>query len=141
MAPTLIGSLIIQLLLAQAQLERMAHTPIAYAAEIPLSQQIELPPAFMYNHEASIDYWADKFGADASEISGTMKCESGYNPEAVGDLGTSFGVAQIHLIAHPDITKAQALDPDFSVKWMAEQFSKGNAHIWTCHRLLYEKAS
>lgn len=37
--------------------------------------------------------------------------ESGGNPQAVGDQGTSYGLWQIHLPAHPGITAAQAQDP------------------------------
>ena len=38
------------------------------------------------------------------------KCESGLRTTAVGDGGKSFGVWQIHLPAHPDITAQQACD-------------------------------
>lgn len=37
--------------------------------------------------------------------------ESGGNPGAVGDQGTSMGLWQIHLPAHPDVSQACALDP------------------------------
>lgn len=63
-------------------------------------------------------------------------CESGLNPASVGDHGTSFGLWQIHLPAHPDITKEQALDPVWSTRWAAQMFAKGYASRWTCARLL-----
>lgn len=64
------------------------------------------------------------------------KCESGLNQNAVGDHGHSFGIWQIYLPAHPDITKSQALDPLWSTRWSAHMFAKGYAHRWTCARLL-----
>lgn len=64
----------------------------------------------------------------------TLICESRLKPDAVGDHGHSYGIAQIYLDYHKDITKEQALDPIFSIAWMAEQFSKGNKHLWTCAR-------
>jgi hypothetical protein len=67
----------------------------------------------------------------------TLKCESKLNPAAVGDYGTSFGVAQIHLPAHPDITRAEALDPFFSINYAAREFAGGNASMWSCYRKLY----
>lgn len=65
-------------------------------------------------------------------------CESSLNPAAVGDLrlGVSRGVFQISRRWHPDITDAQAFDPDWSSEWAARQFAKGNARIWTCARNL-----
>lgn len=37
--------------------------------------------------------------------------ESGYNSQAIGDGGTSYGLTQVHLPAHPQYTAAQMLDP------------------------------
>lgn len=37
--------------------------------------------------------------------------ESAGRPDAVGDQGSSFGLWQIHLPAHPDVSQACALDP------------------------------
>jgi len=37
--------------------------------------------------------------------------ESGGRPDAVGDGGTSFGLWQIHVTAHPDVSRECALDP------------------------------
>lgn len=56
------------------------------------------------------------------------------NPSAVGDADRSFGVAQVYLPAHPEITKAEALDPDFALDWSAREFSEGHQNMWTCYR-------
>jgi hypothetical protein len=55
------------------------------------------------------------------------------NPDwgVVGEREKSFGPAQIHLPAHPEITKEQASDPDFALNFMAEHLSKGQDK-WTC---------
>lgn len=47
-----------------------------------------------------------------------------------GSREQSFGVAQIHLPDHPDITKDEATDPEFSVEFMAKQFALGNQRQW-----------
>ena len=65
-----------------------------------------------------------------------IKCESSDNPNAVGDNGTSFGLSQIHLTAHTDITKQEALDPEFAINYLAYNLSIGKASMWTCARLL-----
>lgn len=50
-----------------------------------------------------------------------------------GSREQSYGVAQIHLPDHKDITYEQATDPDFAVKYMAEQFSLGKQKSWSCY--------
>ncbi len=61
-------------------------------------------------------------------------CESGFNPLAVGDHGTSYGLWQIHLPAHLDVTKEQALDPVWSTRWAMAQLKLGKAKIWSCFK-------
>lgn len=64
-------------------------------------------------------------------------CESSNNPKAIGDGGTSFGLSQIHLPAHPHITKEQAFKPEYAIEFMAKEMSKGNAWKWSCWKKLY----
>lgn len=54
-------------------------------------------------------------------------------PDPTGPNGQedSWGLWQIHLTAHPDITRAQAMDPVWSTEWAVNQLKKGNCHIWT----------
>lgn len=71
-----------------------------------------------------------------SRFMATLTCEGGWNATSTGDHNTSFGLAQIHLPAHPDVSKDEALDPIFSLNWAAQNFSK-NPLIWSCYRRLY----
>ena len=105
----------------------MSATPIAYADEI------QLPPSYSQDYEASIRYWADRYSAPAEQMIAVIKCESKFNVNAVGDHGHSFGLVQIFLPAHPNITKKQALDPDFAVEYLASHWFSDH---WTCQRLL-----
>jgi hypothetical protein len=43
--------------------------------------------------------------------------ESGFNCKVNGDLGASHGCYQIHLGYHPEITQAEARDPQFATNW------------------------
>lgn len=81
--------------------------------------------------------YANEYNVSAEVIRNVMKCESSFNPNAIGDGGTSFGLSQIHLPAHPDITKEQALDEDFAIIYMAKNIDK-NPRQWTCWRMIYE---
>lgn len=49
-----------------------------------------------------------------------------------GDQELSFGLAMIHLPSHPTISKAQAQDPEFAIRWMVKEFKAGRAWQWTC---------
>lgn len=83
-------------------------------------------------HSASVAY-----GVNESHLLETLRCESKLNPNAIGDGGNSYGIAQIHLPSHPKITKTQALNPTFSIWWTAAMFAGGDADKWTCWRILY----
>lgn len=86
---------------------------------------------------------ATKYGVNYDHLYKTLYCESGLNPNALGDHGTSFGVAQFHLPTDLKtaqgtiITKDIALDPIQAIDAASYQFSIGNASRWTCWRNLY----
>lgn len=84
-----------------------------------------------------ITHYSALYGVSRTELYGTLKCESGLSPSAVGDSGASYGIAQINLPSHPNITKEQALDPKFAVRFAAKEFAAGNQSAWTCWKLLY----
>lgn len=76
-------------------------------------------------------------GLNVGHFISTMNCESNFNYLIQGDHGNSIGVAQIYLPAHPSITKSMAEDPYFSLIWAARQWQLGNAHLWSCWRILF----
>lgn len=60
-------------------------------------------------------------------------CESHWHYNAVSKTN-DYGLVQVHLKSHPDITREQAEDPYFALNWAAEQWQAGNAKAWTCFR-------
>lgn len=50
-----------------------------------------------------------------------------------GEREKSYGLVQIHLPSHPNISYEQATDPEFSIEFMAKKFSKGQASEWSCY--------
>lgn len=84
-----------------------------------------------------IEHFAKQYNVSSERIINTLKCESSLNPNAIGDKGKSFGIAQIHIPSHPKVSIEQAKDPVFSAEFTAKEFSRGNAKIWTCYRILY----
>lgn len=95
----------------------------------------------IYNAPVIIEAYAVHYGIPAQPLIDTLYCESQFNPSVVGDKQTSFGIAQIHLPAHKDVTKKQALNPFFAIDWAASQFAAGNASIWSCYKQLYGSQS
>lgn len=103
--------------------------------DVPVQPSIE---DLIYQAEA-------KYGLTDDNLYKTLQCESKLNPNARGDYATttagyvptSFGVAQIHLPAHKDITKEEALDPTFAIDWAASEFAAGRAYEWTCYRNMF----
>jgi hypothetical protein len=108
-------------------------------AETLDTAHIVVPPAPIIPTDVpgKIGYYADKYNVSSSTISAVIKCESSFNTNAIGDGGTSFGLAQIHLPAHPHVTREQAFDPDFAISFMAKEMSIGNSWKWSCYKKLY----
>jgi hypothetical protein len=50
-----------------------------------------------------------------------------------GDRELSYGLVQIHLPSHPDVSYKQAIDHMFSIEFMAKEFSKGKQSKWSCY--------
>jgi hypothetical protein len=76
-----------------------------------------------------------RYAIPHDELFNTLQCESGLDPHAknLGDShGGSYGIAQINAGSHPNISRAQMLDPVFSVNWAAREFSEGHQHLWSC---------
>lgn len=55
--------------------------------------------------------------------------QSGYFKN--GKQEQSYGLSQIHLPSHPDITHEQATNPKFAISWMASELSLGRAWQWS----------
>lgn len=83
-----------------------------------------------------INQMAHEYQVSPKLMKKVINCESRYKPNAVGDGGYSFGLSQIYLPAHPNVTKEEALDPKFAIEFMAEKFSQGKARLWTCYKLV-----
>lgn len=68
--------------------------------------------------------------------------ESKWISSAVGDNDESYGLVQIHLPSHPEITKEQALDPEFALNFLAREIKAGREWQWTscnCYSVAFNK--
>ncbi len=83
--------------------------------------------------------YVDIYGGNKEAILATIECESHYknvqsNIYSNGIREDSWGLVQIHLPSNNDITKDQALDPSFSVRFIVKEFSIGHENRWSCYR-------
>ena len=51
----------------------------------------------------------------------------------IGERERSYGLVQIHLPDHPEVSYAQATDPEFSIDFMAKKFCQGHGTEWSCY--------
>lgn len=82
-----------------------------------------------------IEKYAQEYKVSSYKMKRTIWCESQYknvqsNVIKNGVREESYGLVQIHLPSHPHITKEQALNPEFAIKFMAREFALGNSWKW-----------
>ena len=100
--------------------------------------------------KALIKRYAAKYGVNPGVMEFTVSCETAgtFDPTIQsgarytadhpewgvkkGDRELSFGLAQIHLPANEGITRAQAIDPDSALDFMAKHMSDGGYWRWSC---------
>lgn len=114
---------------------------------IPVAEAAQIQPApYATTTVAAYAQLVDDANGFGGRMYNTLKLESdGWQNgqsqvlSAKGPNGheDSWGVCQIHLPAHKEITREQALDWHWCIDWTAQEFNAGNAHHWTEYRLLY----
>ena len=79
---------------------------------------------------------ATEHGLNVPRFLRVIECESGWNVRAVGDNGTSFGLAQLHNVQTDwGMTKEEAFDPETALETMAKAWVRGLESKWTCWKL------
>lgn len=106
-----------------------------YASYAPAVEP-KIAPRTCETVQECIMYYSEKYNVSASLMAKVIYCESSNNPNAVGDNGTSFGLSQIHLPAHPHVTREQALDMHFAIEFMAKAFANDDEWMWSCYRIV-----
>ncbi len=132
-------SIILTLTLLSSSLTQLQTT----LSEVPIERPT-VAYASTWDRDTILDNIKTKsqiYGVDFPDMVATLDCESHLNPKAIGDNNRSFGLAQIFLPAHPEVTKEMAQDPEFAITFTAKEFAKNNQKIWTCWRQLHPNSS
>lgn len=105
-----------------------------------------------------IKRYAQKYGVSEQTLTAMVSCETGgtFDPDLQslsqytrdhpewgfkkGDREDSWGLAQIHLPAHPHISRDEATDPDFALEFLALNLARGKQSMWlNCWRDIHTK--
>jgi len=107
---------------------------VAIAAEPPPEVALSLT-----TREEMEAYIRQNYPVQATDMIRVIECESHFDSTIGGDIRngvpTSWGLSQIHLPAHPEVSKEEATDPEFAIRFMGEAFKNGKQGMWSCYRL------
>lgn len=119
------------------------ETHFVYEAEAEEPQVVQIAVKVDWTEsriEREIEKQAQKYGRDPEYMKAIIQCESmgsttiqSYHHHANGKREESYGLSQIHLPSHPYVTKEQALDPEFSIEFMAKNLGKVK---WYCEDMI-----
>lgn len=103
-------------------------------APMPLLGAVSLPETL--SPQELIKYYSGIYNVSETKAMDIAKKESGYHPNAVGDLNLickatgkpvrARGIYQITECYHPEITDEQAFDPNFNIEWGIQQMAADN---------------
>ena len=95
--------------------------------------------------EHDISLVAKIYGVSGYQMERTIECESRFNniqstAYQNGAREDSWGIAQIHLPSHPEVSRDEALDEEFTIEWMAKNFN--NPYVtWYGYSRKYDKCN
>ncbi len=90
-----------------------------------------------------VDYYSKQYDVSRDVMHTVIKCESlasttvqSFHKDPTGPNGRedSWGLVQIHLPFHPTVTREQATDPEFAIRFLAKNLSQGQGKLWTCYK-------
>lgn len=79
------------------------------------------------------------FGKDSEQAIKVFTCESGLNPNVIGDINTKYpsvGVAQIRMLPERNLQVSEMLDADKNLDYAKHLFDKSGWTPWTCRKVL-----
>ncbi len=116
-----------------------ADQPFVQLVDPKLIPTIPVSVDTVRNH--IIPFYADFYDVPRKELDDVIGCESSYFSSAKGDHGHARGLVQINDIYHPEVDRLDALNPFYSVNFLAKALKAGKGHEWTCWRKYYGNAA
>lgn len=115
----------------------VAEAPAAVKSEYTKEELVELTYKYANMYNVSGDYMVRLINCENREWDVDLQSRIKYNFSnskrgiVYGEYELSFGLSQIHLPDHPEVTYEQAIDPIYSIEFMAKKLSTGQ-NIWYC---------
>lgn len=85
-------------------------------------------------HHLNVDHF---LAVSECEDPGLIDQQSNYIKDGIRE--DSWGIFQINLGSHPEITKEQATDPVWASEWAAKEWEAGREWQWSCYTILSRK--
>lgn len=94
-----------------------------------------LPIATFNQIQLDIARYAFVYDVPEDTLNRVLRCESNFNPLAINSTEREYsvGISQINLKAHKGISMEEALNPDFSIRYLASEIAKGHGNAWSCY--------
>lgn len=142
--PTLVMKIIKLMLLSFAFISQVtvfaSYAPYV-VVDKPVKPKIDIRSVqnIQNDYSSLIEEYSLKWQVSPVLTARIIYCESGNNRYALNDTpGREFsvGLAQINILAHTNVTREQAEDPEFAINFITENIAKGKApQMWyTCYR-------
>lgn len=128
-------------------MQYVPQSGIEFEVENAKAQDVEVPDFTGYTIKEQVEYYAKKYGKEygvsSYQMIRTVECESKFRNiqsqvRKNGKQENSWGVAQIHIDSHKDVSKKQALNVEFSMKWMASHW---NSAVWYAYSRKYDRCN
>lgn len=139
----IVGSIVFDVWLQHAKEPLLYVATTAHAEVKPKEVQIRVVVNWTRERiDKEIESKAKEYGVSAALMHKIIACESNYDIDAQSHhmlsygREESYGLVQIHLPSHPTITYEQAIDPAFSIDFLAKNIAKGKARLWSCYRMV-----
>lgn len=125
-------------------------TPVIEVKTVAPTTKVVVPRLSNAEIDSKVSTAATKYGVSAATMRAIINCEnrdliptlqSGHYYKEGNRWGfstttreKSFGIVQIHLPDHPEVSYEQATDADFSIDFLAKYISQGKVRQWSCYK-------
>lgn len=116
---------------------------LAITTSVPVMAQAPIREVKTFSVQEAISYYSKLYDTSSTEISRVIFCESSNNPNAKGDGGRAFGVAQFHKPTFDSFSKLMGEKLDYYsyhdqiklMAWIWKNYPQYKSH-WTCSRIV-----
>jgi hypothetical protein len=100
------------------------------------ADEISQPPSPKIEYQLLANSIGTAYQTQIPLMKRIIACESSYSTTAtkITKWEQSYGLVQLNLLAHKDITKEEAENPTFAITYLAKNLKEGNGNMWTCYR-------